>query len=258
MLFDLSSPRRKTAMRIIYGVLAFLFLIGFVGFGIGGEVGGGGIIDSLTGSGGSSSTSEQYEQQIEDAEEKLESDPENPNALTTLARYRYLSGSAQLEQDPTTGAVSLTEESRQEFEAAIETWSRYLETDPAKPDVATAGNIVQAYVQLDDAEGAAAAQEILAEANPSGGTYAQLALYRYADFDMKGGDEAADKALKAAKPDERKELERQLEQIAQRAAKQEKALEKLPDDAAGGEGALDDPFSGLDPSGTGAPAPIAP
>ena len=253
MLFDLSSPRRKTAMRIIYGLLAFLFFIGFVGFGIGGELGGGGLFDSL--GGGSGSTAEQYEQQIDDAESKLEADPENPNALLTLARYRYLSGTSQLEQDPTTGQVGLTDESRQEFEAAVEAWTRYLETDPAKPDVGTAGNMVQAYYALNDAEGGAIAQRIQAEANPSAGTYTRLAFFEYASYNFKAADEAAKRALAEAPKSEAKAIEKQLDQYRETAEKQKRQLDKLPADAATGEQALDSPFGTL---GDGSTAPIAP
>lgn len=257
MIFDLSSPGRKTVIRIVYGTLAFLFLLGFVGFGIGGELGGGGIIDSITGSGGGGSTAEQYEQQIEDAEEKLETDPENPAALTTLARYRYLSGTAQLDQDETTGQPLLTEEAQQEFEAAVDAWSRYLETDPPRPDVGTAGQMVQAFYALGDAEGAAQAQAILTEANPSVGTYQQLAFLEYASFDLKAGDRAADEALAEAKPSEMKQVRNQLDQVREQAVKQKRKLDKLPEGATPGAEALGSPFGGLG-GDLGAPPPAAP
>ena len=63
---------------------------------------------------------------------------------------------------------------------------------------------MQAYVLLGNAEGGAEAQEILAEANPSPGAYATLAYYLYADFDFKGGDEAAQRAVEEANPRQRK------------------------------------------------------
>ena len=257
MIFDLSSPGRKNVVRVVYGVLAALFLIGFVGFGIGGELGGGGIVDSLTG-GGSGSTAEEYEQQIEDAEKKLETDPQNVNALTTLAQYRFLSGTAQLDQDETTGAVSLTDESRQEFESAIDAWTRYLETDPQKPDVTTAANMVRAYQALGNAEGAADAQRILAENNPSAGTYSQLAFFLYSAYDIEAGDEAAKKAVAESKGPEGKSVEKQLDRVRELAIKQKRKLDKLPQDSAAGEQALDSPFGGLGGTGGTTPAPVAP
>ena len=250
MLFDLSSPGRKNVIRVVYGVLALLFLVGFVGFGIGGEIGGGGLIDSITGGGGDSNTAEQYEQQIEDAESALEANPEDPKALVRLAQYRVLSGQAQLDVDEATGQPSLTEESRGEFEAGVDAWTRYLATDPEKPDVATAGPVVQAYVLLGDADGAAQTQEILAEANPSGNAYYLLAYYRYADFDFKAGDEASELAVKEAKPSQKKATEKQLAELREQAVKQQKAIEKQPDAGSGAPG-LQSPFGGLgDPGGT--------
>ena len=48
MLFDIGSGRKKRVVQVIYAMLALLFLVGFVGFGIGGEIGSGGIADIFT------------------------------------------------------------------------------------------------------------------------------------------------------------------------------------------------------------------
>lgn len=247
MLFDLSSPRRKNVVRVVYGALALLFAGGFIFFGIGSESGAGGLFDGLFGEGGGGSTAEQFEQQVEDAEEKLESNPEDERALQQLAYYRAQSGISQLEQDESTGLPVVTEEARDELEAAIEAWNRYLETDPRRPDLATASQIVQAYVLFNDAEGAADTQEVVAEVSPSGAAYAQLANYRYADFDFKAGDAAAERALEEANADQRKSIEKQLDQIREAYVKQEKQIEKQGGSEEGAEGALNSPFGGLSP-----------
>jgi hypothetical protein len=256
MLFDLSSPGRKRVIRVVYAILALLFFVGFVGFGIGTDQGIGGLFDTITG-GDDSSTASQYEQQIDDAEAKLEENPRDERALAALAQYRSLSGQSQLEIDQATGQVTgVPEESRQEFEAAIDAWDRYLETDPAKPDVTTANSVVQAYTYLDDPGGAASAQVVLAEANPSAGSYGQLAYYYYSDLNFKKGDEAADKALSEASPNDRKTLEKQLTQLHEAAEKFKKQQDKLPDSATG-ESEFQDPFGGLN-SGGGALPPTTP
>ncbi len=249
MLFDLSSPRRKNVVRVVYGGLAVLFAGGFIFFGIGSESGGGGLFDGIFGDGDGGDTAEQFKQQIEDAEAALETNPADEKALATLAEYRYLSGQAQLDVDEATGAPILTEEARGEFEAAIDAWARYLETDPQRPDVGAAGQVVQAYVLLGNAEGAADAQEILAEANPSAGAYSTLAYYRYADFDFKRGDEAAALAIENANQNQRKAVEKQLDQLRESAVKEEKRIEKLSDSEAGAEAGLQSPFGGLDQGG---------
>ena len=252
MLFDLRSGKRRRVVQVVYGGLAALFLLGFVFFGIGGEVN---LDPAELFGGGGGSTSGQFEDQVDDAENRLEANPKDEKALRDLAQYRYLSGQAQLEQDEETLQPVVTEESRSEFEAAVEAWDRYLKTDPQKPDVATAGQVVSAYFFLNDAGGAARAQRIVAEANPSTGTYSNLAFYLYADGQIGPGDEAAAQAVAQAEPSERAAIRKELETLSRQAAKQKKALEKLPEGGAGGEGALEDPFGGLGPSGTPPPAP---
>ena len=255
MLFDLSSPGRKTVIRIVYGVLAALFLVGFVGFGIGGELGGGGIIDSITGNGGDGDTAEQYQEQIEDAEARLETDPQDDRALASLVQYRFLSGSAQVETDEAGRPVGLTEESRAEFESAVEVWGRYVDADPRRIDDTAAAYAVQAFAFLGDAGGAAAAQELVAEAEPGTNNYFLLAQYRYADGDFKGGDEAADLAIEEAPADQRKQVEKALDEIRATAQKVEKQTEKAAEAGDGG-GQLESPFGGLGSEG-GVP-PTAP
>ena len=253
MLFDLSSPRRKNVVRVVYGALALLFAGGFIFFGIGSEGGGGGLFDGIFGDGGGGSTAEQFEQQVEDAEEKLETDPEDQRALQELAYYRTQSGISQLEQDEATGLPVVNEDARGELEAAIDAWNRYLDTNPNKPDLATASQIVQAYVLFDDATGAARTQEILAEADPSSGAFGTLANYLYADDDFKGGDAAAQRAIEEAQPAQRKSIEKQLDRLREQWQKRQKQLEKQAKQAESGqgaegaEGALSDPFGGVSP-----------
>ena len=259
MLFDLSSPRRKNVVRVVYGALALLFAGGFIFFGIGSEGGGGGLFDGIFGDGGSGSTAEQFEQQIEDAEETLESNPEDQRALQDLASYRAQSGIAQLEQDEATGLPVVTEDARSDLEASVEAWDRYLATDPQRQDIATASQVVQVYVFLNDAGGAADTQELISEADPSSGNFARLANYRFADFDFKAGDAATERALEEAKPDQKKSIEKQLTQIREAYEKQQKQIEKQAGSGAGAEGAegaLNSPFGGFSPD-SGVP-PTAP
>jgi tetratricopeptide (TPR) repeat protein len=250
MLFDLSNPRRKNVVRVVYGALAVLFAGGFILFGIGSESGAGGLFDGLFGDGSGGSTAEQFEQQVEDAEEKLDSNPEDQRALQQLAYYRAQSGISQVEQDES-GFPVVTEDARDELEAAIEAWNRYLGTDPQRPDLATASQIVQAYILFDDAEGAADTQEVVADVNPSSGAYANLANYRFADFDFKAGDAATERALEEANPGERKSLEKELDRLREAWVKREKQVEKQGSQE-GAEGALNSPLGGLDP-GSGVP-----
>ena len=253
MLFDLSSPGRKTAVRIVFGFLAVIFAVGFVGFGIGGEIGGGGIIDSI--SGNSSSTDDAYEQQIEDAEAAVESDPSDSDALADLVLLRYQSGDAQREVNEETGAISLTTEARDEFEKAISVWQQYLDTDPKEVDAAAAGAVIQAYISLEDIDGVIDAQSALAKSDPTAPNLAQLADFLYRSLDIEKADEARDKALAEADAETKKLITQQLTAIRKQAVKAEEAQKKQPDSATGESPALSDPFGGLnptDPGGAGA------
>jgi len=255
MLFDLSNPRRKNVVRVVYGLLAVVFGGGFIFFGIGSETGGGGLLDGVFGNGGTS-TASQYEQQIEDAEEKVEADPTNERALADLARYRYLSGEAQLDRDETGQITGVSEEARNEFENAVEAWSRYLDADPKKIDIGAATTMPTAYRYLEDAGGAAEAQAIVAKENPSVNAYVDLAFYRYIDGDIKGGDKAAEIARKEAKPDQRKQADKILADYRKQALALKKQLAELPDSEEGGS-QLENPFGSFGPEGGTAP-PAAP
>lgn len=245
MLFDLSNPRRKTVIRIVYALLALLFAGGFIGFGIGGELGGGGIVDAILGT-GSGSTSSQFKDQIEEVEEQLESDPDNPRLLAELATLRYQSGRIQLEADQETGQPVVTEDARSEFDKAFDAWARYLQTDPKKPDPGAAASMRDAYTLVGDYAGAARAQEILARDNPSSSEFANLAYYRYYALDIKGGNQALEQARKRAESQDDRRSLKQLERLRDQAADYKKQLAKNPQ----GENPLADPTANLPGAGS--------
>ena len=151
----------------------------------------------------------------------------------------------------------MNEDARGELEAAIDAWNRYLDTNPNKPDLATASQIVQAYVLFDDATGAARTQEILAEADPSSGAFGTLANYLYADVDFKGGDAAAQRAIeeataRAAEVD--REAARPASGAVAEAAEAARETGGIRAGHGGRRGRLwSSPFGGLNPDGRRAP-----
>ena len=252
MLFDLSSPGRKTAVRIIFGFLAFIFAAGFIFLGIGTE-GGLNPFDSV---GGGSSTADAFEQQIEDAEEQLDQDPSDSDTLASLVVLRAQSGDAQLEIDEETQTpVALTEESREEYEEAISVWQTYLDTNPKKVNAAAVGAVVQSYRFLGDTKGAIAAQTELAKSDPSAPNYGALAQLLYFNLQIEEGDKARDQALAEANADTKELITQQLEQLRKQAIKAEKQEKKQPDSATGESSELSDPFGGLSPTDPAAPTP---
>lgn len=264
MLFDLKSGKRRRVVQVVFGGLALLFAVGFVGFGIGGETGGG--IADLLGDDSGGDVSSTYETQIEEAEKKLAAQPKDPKALTDLARYRYLSGQENLSFDEETGIATLTEDARSEWNAALDAWELLLKTDPKDVDPQVAGQMICAYVPplpicqiqapTDDLDltGAAQTQQVLAEQDEGPGGYAQLAAFLYFDGDLKGGEEAAAEALARAEPNERERLTKELDRLQKDAEEYVKA-QKAAAQAGAPEGdpQLQNPFGGLG-SDTGAGA----
>ena len=258
MIFDLKSGKRRRVVQVVFGFLAFIFFISFVGFGIGSDAAGG-IFDALGLGGGSSGGDTEYDQQIEDAEETLETDPENTRALLDLVNYHYLAGTQEgIETDPDTGQTLVSEDSRSQLELAVAAWQDYLDTDPRQPDDSAAASAAQAYVLLNDAGGAAQAQRIVAESGGTAADYGQLALYLYADGDIEGGDEAGEQAVKAADPSTREQIEKNMASLAESARRQKKQLAKEAEKGGeeAGQAQLENPFGGLSgDSGLPAPAP---
>jgi len=244
MLFDLRGKRRRF-IQVVYALLAALFLIGFVGFGVGSEAGAGGIFDALgVGGGDSSSSNPQYDEDIDEAEQRLEQDPKDEQALLQLAQTRYLAGQAELEADEATGEPVLTDESRTQFDESISAWERYMKL-AKRPSDNVATQVVNSYVFLNDAAGAAKTQRIVAEARPSQGAYSNLAFYLYLSGDFEGGDEAAKRAVAEAEGSQRKSVENQLARLEEQARKLEKQQAKQAEQAPEGANPLQSPLGGL-------------
>lgn len=263
MLFDLSGKRRNF-IRVVYAVLAALFLGGFLFFGIGSDAPGG--LGDLLGFGTNEPTSgsPQYDEEIEDAEARLAEDPKDEAALEELVRVRYQAGNDSLEADEETGEISLTPEAETQFSESADAWERYAKVaKKPSPDVAAIAN--QAYGILLQfsapqdlpqlAEEALPAAEVYAESNPGVGTYATLAQYAYFAGDTKTGDDAAARAVEEVDAPQRKQLQKDLESAKEAAAQLDKQLAKQAQQ--GGEGeAFSNPLGDL---GTGSPlGPTAP
>jgi hypothetical protein len=249
VIFDLKSGKRRRVVQVVFGLLAAIFLISFVGFGIGSNAAGG-IFDALGIGGGSSGSGgdTQYDQQIEDAEKTLETNPDNQRALLDLLNYHYLAATQSgIESDPQTGQTSISEDSHSQLEDAVQAWQDYLATKPAKPDDHAAASASQAYVLLNDAGGAAEAQQIVADSTGSAAAYGQLALYLYADGKIKEGDAAGEQAIKAADPSQRAQIKKNMDQLAEAARKQQRQIEHQAQQGGeeAGESQLQNPFGGL-------------
>jgi hypothetical protein len=244
VLFDLQGKRRRV-VQVVYATLAGLFLVGFVAFGIGSDVSGG--FADLFGGGSGGSLSTQFDDQIDNANAQLAKNPDDTDALLNLARYEFFKAKQGVTQDQSTGQISVSEDAHTELGNSVDAWEKYLKLNKGDPNPSVAAQIVQAYYLLNDAGGAADAQEIVATDQPSSGSFGQLAFYRYASFDIPGGDEAAKKAVSMAPGSTRKTTQQQLDQIRERAMKAKKQAAKAAEKSSTAPGAspLQDPFGGL-------------
>ena len=234
MLFDLRG-KRKRAVQVVYASLAVIFLVGFVGFSIGSGNAPGGLLDAIGlgngGSGGSLST--QFDSQINSANAQLAKHPNDPTALLKLAKNpkdsdalaklslnEYLKAKAGITQDPTTGQTSVSSDAHTALGESADAWTKYLRSHKGKPDASTAAQVVNAFIFLNDAPGAAKTQQIVAADQPSQNSYGNLAIFEYSAGDIPAGDAAAKKAVSLAPKSLRKQVSQQLDQIHKQAVKQ--------------------------------------
>jgi len=220
MLFDLRGRGRQRVIRVVYVILAFLLGGGLVLFGIGGDVSGG-LVDAITERGGSTdSGNKRFEDRAAAAAQKVRVNPNDEQAYKDLIRARVQLASVNDRLDPNTGEY--TPAGKAKLNLAKDAWNDYLDLKPTTPDDSVASLMVRALVSLDDLEGAARAQEIVAQARPADGTYATLAQLSYEAGLTRKGDLATKEALRLADDDEREALKGQLEQ-----AKSQSVLEQV-------------------------------
>jgi hypothetical protein len=251
MLFDIRG-RRKNVVKVVYAILALL--MGLSLFLVVGPA----PLSDLFGTGSTTSNAaEQFEDQAERLERKLQKDPQSPQLLLNLTRARTNAGNSLAVVDPETGESSLTFEARQELEKAGEAWSRYLAATD-EPSASGAQLSASTYFRLaqtsrtpaeieNNLEAAARAQQIVADQRPSGGTLATLAMYRYFSFEY----EAADKLIAAATKDastksERESLGQEAQQIETRARELQKQFAQIENATKGqGKESIENPLGGL-------------
>jgi len=249
MLFDLSG-KRKRVVQVVYATLAVLFAVSFVGFGIGSDAAGG-IFDAFgLGSGDGQSGNPAFEEQIEEAEDKVAADPKDEKAYAELVQLHYQAGNDAVEVDESTGQITMTQEAEEEYQAAVSSWQDYAKA-AKRPEAATAAIANQAYtVILQSAEptevesiakDAVVPAQIAAEQTPGVGPWAQVAQYAYFARNTKLGDEAAQKAVAEADGSDRKRLQKDLDGYAKAAAQLEKEIRKQAEKG-GGEGAFTNPL----------------
>jgi len=98
-------------VQVVYGMLAALFLLGFVFFGVG-SGGIGSITDLLNGGGSGGSASSAFDSQISHAQQQLKQDPKNEQALANLASYEYQKGRTGITQSSSTAPPNVSDDAQ--------------------------------------------------------------------------------------------------------------------------------------------------
>jgi hypothetical protein len=228
MLFDVRGRRRRV-IQVVYALLAFIMAASL--FFVVGPVNLGGLVGDDAGD-----ASSVFDDQIQNLERKLAKDPRNEDLLLQDVRIRYSAGNAGIETDPSGAQTGITEEGLENFRRAGDAWVRYIELNPAEPNpnvaqlAATALLYSSTVADLDTrVKDAAEAQAIFAAARPSANSYITLAQYRFLAGDVKGGEQAGQKAKQEAPAQQRPQVQaiinqyqtqsEQLRKEAERAAK---------------------------------------
>ncbi|HEY5815486.1 MAG TPA: hypothetical protein VIS95_04005 [Solirubrobacterales bacterium] len=232
MLFD-TRGRRKHVIQVVYALLALLmggslFLV--IGpFNLGELVG--------TSSGGSSA-SEVFEDQVERIEGRLAKSPDDEQLLLTLTRAEINTGNSKIEPVAEGETAVIPPEARSDFEAAAESWNRYLKKAGDEPNPSAALLVAGTFFRVAETGSnslseitrnvnlAAEAQRIAAEAQPSVGTRSTLAIYEYFDGNFAEGDKLTKEvAAEAGSKSEAEAIEKQLGEYRKRAKQFQKSLQ---------------------------------
>jgi tetratricopeptide (TPR) repeat protein len=258
MLFDLRGKRRNV-VKVVYATLAVL-----MGLSLFLVIGGFNIAELFQGNNTSGEAAEQFEEQSERIEAKLQKDPQNPDLLVSLARAQINTGNSLVsfadngEQIMTLGAV-------QEYQKANDTWTKYLKVVD-EPSVGLALLIAPTMFRLaensrtllearQNVTGAAEAQKIVSELRPNINSFSTLAYYLFFTGDFAAAEAAEEKAKSFAKgKPEEESIEKQLSEVRQRAKQFDKEVKKVEQQAkadGGAEAAPEQLEEGQNPLGGG-------
>ncbi|MGK2879059.1 MAG: hypothetical protein ACSLFF_10885 [Solirubrobacterales bacterium] len=251
MLFDLQGPR-KTAVKVIYLGLAILMAGGLVLFGIGSSVNGG-LANVFSGSDSASVAKDNVKQYAE----QVQADPKNEKAIQSLIAARYTLAGDPENFNPEKN--EFTAEGKAQLELLKDDWAAYLKLTDQKPDLATANYAVSAFLGLEDAKGATAAQQIITEKQPNAANYLALMLYASYAGDTLVASGAEVQATRLATKDEKKDVAEQIKEIKQQIGDRNEQIQKQIQEqfaqqsqgAAGGAPA--NPFGGIGGTATQTP-----
>jgi hypothetical protein len=210
MLFDLRGKGRRRTVRMIYVGLALLMGVGLIGFGIGGGLGGGGLLNAANNNEGSNAAS--FANQIKKYRRITQQQPGNLQAWEKLteAQLHEAGGEAYVT------STGLTSKGKELFSQAAQSWSSYLALNPPKPSAKLAQLMLPIYEEggLNQPAQEVALLQIVVAAKPnSAALYSRLAIYAYRVKNVRVGDLASEKAVSLAPANQRVRLKKELEEV---------------------------------------------
>jgi hypothetical protein len=212
MLFDLRSPRRRFAIRIVYGFLAVLIGGGLVLFGVGGGAGSTGLLSQLAQQGNGSSSAVKYDESA-----MLRTQKAARRAPSDVAAWDRYAAAAYALAATNESSSGWTHAGAQELNVAWKAWQHYISLSPPKPDGSLAEDLATAFGAPTSGIGlykrAEQAQEIVAQdQSTNADEYAALAIYAYMAKDYDSASLAQSKAASLASKSQRKTI---LSEISQ-------------------------------------------
>ena len=251
MIFDLKSGKRRRVVQVVFGFLAFIFFISFVGFGIGSDVTGG-IFDAL-GLGGDNNSRQRPAVRPADRgrpETRSTANPKSANAYADLiAAYygsRAVAGSSSRPADRRSSRSATRP--RSDLQQAAQAWDDYFKTKPKQAD-RDHGRATPCRSSCCSAtpSGAAEAQQVVADDQGTAVAYAQLAFYLLRRRQTQAGRRRRRAGVAAADSTNRKQVEKAIDGYREQAIKFQEQLAQQQEQGGqeAGEQQLNNPFGDL-------------
>jgi hypothetical protein len=215
VLFDLRGKGRRRTVQIVYGGIAVIFLIGFIGFGVGSGLGGNFNISELFEKGGGNTN---FGGQVAKAKKVTNREPNNPAAWAALvdAQLREAGGSEFSNQSET----GFTAQGKKLLAQAQRSWERYLALERKNPNPDLAKRMVRVLGEegLNQPAAAVEALQIPLAREPSSRTLNfELAQYAYEAGNTRQGDLAGAKTLALTAKSEQAHLKGVLNELKKNA-----------------------------------------
>lgn len=208
MLFDLQGKRRRT-VQVSFILLALIFVVGFVGAGVGGDVQGG-LFDAFKGGSGGGGGNSVVEKRVKANEKKIRASPKSVALRKALTRDYYQLAVAGGSADGT-----FSNDAKADLRKAAANWQAYLALAPAKPDPSLARLALQIYdpAALNRTEDAKKTAQLIASRENNAPAYLALVQYATLDRDTRTADLAGQKAVDLAPKAQRKQVRTQIKQL---------------------------------------------